>query len=136
MKIESKIGTILQPDKKIFDFVSNFKNFQNLIPADKVKNWESTEEECSFEVEGLGKTGMKIIEKEASKLVKITSSDTSPFHFFLWIQLKQLAENDTRVKITIEPKINAMMQMMVKKPLQTFVDTLVDQMVTFSYDKS
>jgi len=133
MKIESKIGSIKNNDETIYNFLTDFNNFKNLVPADQVKDWESSENECSFEVSGLGKTGMRIIEKEPFKLIKVSAIETSPFDFFLWIQLKQVAENDTKVKVTIEPKVNAMMQMMVKKPLQKFVDQLVDQMTGFSF---
>ena len=127
MKIESKTGKITHSDEKIYDFITNFNNFKNLVPADKVKNWESTDDQCSFELEGFGKTGLKVSEKEPYKLVKITSLETSPLNFLLWIQLKKVADQDTRIKITIEPDLNAMMLVMVQSRLQQFVNMLVDQ---------
>ncbi len=133
MKIESKVGTILHNDEKIYSFLTDFNNFENLIPADQVSNWQANENECSFEITGLGKTGMKIIEKEPFKLIKISDIESSKFNFFLWIQLKQVNENDTKVKVTIEPQLNQMMLMMVKKPLKQFVDKLVGQMENFSF---
>jgi carbon monoxide dehydrogenase subunit G len=135
MKIESKIGVINAPSEKVFNFVTDFNNFKNLVPADQVKNWESDAGQCAFDVEGLGRTGMRILEQEPFKLLKIKSIDTSPFGFFLWIQLKQMAENDTRVKVTIEPQVNQMMQMMVKTPLKKFVDALVDKMSAFHFNE-
>jgi carbon monoxide dehydrogenase subunit G len=133
MKIESKTGKVPHSDQKIFNFISDFNNIKQLVPADKVFNWQSTKEECSFEVSGLGKTGMKIIETESCKLVKISSIDSSPIQFFIWIQLKKADENNTRVKITIEPNVNLMMMTFVKVPLQEFVDKLVDRMATFNF---
>ena len=133
MKIESKIGTIPYNDEKIYNFLSDFNNFKNLIPVSQVENWESTKDSCSFEFKGVGKSGMKIIEKEPFKLIKIGAVDESKFDFFLWIQLKMVEDGNTKVKITIEPKINQMMAMMVKNPLQNFVDTLVDKMSDFAF---
>jgi len=133
MKIESKIGKIAYSDEKIYNFVSDFHNIKNLIPSDTVKNWESTNDECSFELEGLGKTGMKIVEKEPYKLVKISSIETSPFKFFLWIQLKKITDEETEIKITIEPDINPMMLVMVKSRLHQFVDMLVDQISKLTF---
>lgn len=134
MKIESKIGSNNSPDINIYNFISDFNNFKNLVPADKVKNFESTTEQCTFEVEGMGKTGMQIIEKESPKLIKISAIDSSPLKFQLWIQIKQVAENDTKIKITIEPQVNAMMQMMVKKPLKNFVDSLAEQISAYNFN--
>lgn len=133
MKIESKIGSIPKSDETIYIFLTDFNNFKNILPADKIKNWEATTDQCSFEIEGLGKTGMKIIEKEPSKLIKLTAIEESTLKFFLWIQLKSVSENDTRIKITIEPNLNPMMVTMVKGPLKKFVDSLVEQMENFSF---
>jgi carbon monoxide dehydrogenase subunit G len=135
MKIESKIGTVQKNDEVIYNFLSDFDNFKNLIPEDKVSNYESNGDSCQFNIETLGSIGMKIIEKHPYKLIKITSAENSKFDFFFWIQLKQLAENDTKVKLTIKAELNPMMQMFAKKPLKSFVDTLVDQLATFPFEK-
>ena len=70
-KIESKIGKINQSDEKIYNFISDFNNFKSIIPNDKVTDWESTPDSCTFKVEGIGKAKMKINESEPFKLVKI-----------------------------------------------------------------
>ncbi|MCF8380507.1 MAG: SRPBCC family protein [Bacteroidales bacterium] len=132
-KIESKVGKILSSDKKIFTFFSDFNNFEQLIPADKVKNWLSDGESCSFSVDGIGSVGLRIIEKEEFKLIKISSEGKSPVPFQMWIQMKQIEENDTRVKITIDPKVNVMLMGMVKKPLKEFSDMLIDRMEQLSF---
>jgi len=127
-KIESKIGRISKPDEKIYNFLSDFNNFQHLIPPDKVKNWNSSNDSCNFTVDGIGDAGMKIIEKTPFSLIKITSDGKTPISFFLWIQIKKIDENTTGIKIVLEPQVNQMIFMMVKGPLQNFVDMLVDQL--------
>jgi carbon monoxide dehydrogenase subunit G len=71
---------------------------------------------------------MKIIERDPFKLIKVTGDETSKFNFFFWIQLKKMDDMDTRIKLTIQADINPMVQMMAKKPLQNFLDLLVDQL--------
>lgn len=126
-KIESRIGKIYSSEEKIFTFLSDFNNFKNLIPEDRVNDWESTEDTCSFSVEGLGRFGLRIIEKEPYKLIKITSDDKTPVNFLLWTQIKQVSENDSRLKITVDVNVNPFMAVMIKNPLQNFVDSLIDQ---------
>lgn len=127
-KIESRTGKINQSDEKIYNFLSDFNNFKHLIPPEKVKNWSSTTDSCRFTIEGIGDAGMKIIEKKPFELIKITADGSTPINFFLWIQIKKINEGQSGFRIVIEPQVNAMMMMMVKSPLQKFVDMLVTQL--------
>jgi len=131
-KIESKIGQIKHSDEKIYNFLSDFNNFHHLIPADKVKNWKATTDSCQFTVDGIGDAGLKIIEKTPFDLIKVTSEGKTPISFFLWIQIKKLDESSSAIKIVIDPQVNAMMLMMVKGPLQNFLDMLVVQLETLT----
>ena len=133
-KIESRIGIVKHPAEKIFKYISNFKNFKTLIPVDKVKNFKSTQDSCSFTVEGIGQAGLRIIEREPNKLIKIASDEKTSFDLFLWIQIKELEPGDSRMKITTEVFLNPMMSAMVKKPMKKFVDTLIDQAEKISFD--
>ena len=133
-RIESRIGVVKQPAEKIFNYISNFNNFSRLIPEDNVKDFESTGDTCSFRVEGLGRAGLRIIEKKPHKLIKISSDEETAFDFLLWIQIKELQPGDSRMKITTEVKLNPMMAAMARKPLKNFVDTLIEQAEQISYD--
>ena len=134
MKIESKIGQSASSDKQIYAFITNFHNFKDLLPAGKVSGWESSEDKCSFNVDPLGRTGLMIVEKEPHKMVKILSDpEFSSYQFTIWIQLKHLEDNDTRVKITVEPEVNKMLLPMIKLPLKKFVDGLVDKLESFTF---
>ena len=102
-------------------------------PADKIKNWQSDETSCSFTVDPIGNTGVKIIEKEPYKLIKLTNLEESNMNFTFWVQLKMLSETDTRIKLTLEANLNPVIQTMAKKPLQEFLDKLVDQLTKYSF---
>jgi hypothetical protein len=134
MKIESKIGKSESGSEIIYNFVTNFRNFKNIIPQDKVSDWLADEESCSFKMDPVGKMGMKIFEKEPHKLIKITSDPSiSQYNFTMWIQIVEAGITDSRIKITIQPEINKMLIPMVKGPLKQFVDSLVEKMETFNY---
>ena len=135
-KIESKIGVISERDEKIYQFLSDFNNFKSLLPPDKVKDFESDGESCRFTVEGIGQAGLKFKEKEPHNLIKIISDEQTPFDFTLWIQIKEVKEGDSRMKITIDANLNTMMAAMVKKPLKTFVDTLIEQAEKINYEEA
>ena len=127
-KFESKVGKAEEKDEIIFNFLSDFNNYKKLIPPERIRDWESGPDRCSFTVDGIGHAGLQMIEKEAFKLIKISSDENTMVQFTMWIQLKQEAELDTRIKITLDVNISTMILPMVKKPLQEFIDTLVEQL--------
>ena len=134
MKIESKIGKSTSSDEKIYTFITNFHNFKELLPSDKVSGWEASEDKCSFNVDPLGRTGLMIVEKEPHKLIKMVSDpEFSSYQFNIWIQLKKAAENDTRIKVTIEPLVNKMLLPMLKLPLQKLADSIIKKIEAFDF---
>jgi hypothetical protein len=134
MKIESKIGKSASSDQQIYAFISNFHNFKDLLPDDKVSGWEASEEKCSFQVDPLGRTGLMIVEKKPSSMVKMSSDpEFSKYQFNIWIQLKKVATDDTRIKITFEPLVNKMLLPMLKIPLKKLADGMVDKMESFDF---
>jgi carbon monoxide dehydrogenase subunit G len=136
LKIESKIGKVNQSDEHIYNFLNDFNHFSSLVPQDRVKNWEATSDSCRFSLDGLGHIGMKIIEREPYQLIKVTGDENSQFDFLFWIQLKRMAETDTRIKLTLHADINPMLQLMAKKPLQKFIDLMVEQIVHYFENRS
>ena len=135
MKIESKIGKSGHKDEQIYAFISNFHNFKDLLPADKVSGWEASEEKCSFQVDPLGRTGLMIVEKKPYSLVKMSSDpEFSKYQFTIWIQLKKVSADDTRIKITMEPLVNKMMLPMLKVPLKKLADGIIDKMESFDFN--
>ncbi len=127
-KIESKTGKIDNNPEPVYNYLTDFNNFEQLIPADKVSNWRAEGGQCSFDVDGVGEIKLEIIERKAHELIKLEGVAQGMVHFTFWIQLKAIEEKDTRVKISVEPGINPMMMAMVKKPLKNFVDLLVEKM--------
>jgi carbon monoxide dehydrogenase subunit G len=127
-KFESRIGTIHSSDEKIYNFLANFNNFKNLIPSGKVEKFESSDDHCRFAVPGIGEIGLRIVEREPHKTLKITGDGMANQQFMLWIQIKQAVENDTKLKLTMKADLNPMLKMMASKPLQDFLNKLVDAM--------
>jgi carbon monoxide dehydrogenase subunit G len=133
MKIESKIGQVGSSDEKIYKFLTNFNNFKNLIPVEKVKNWQSDEISCRFTIDFIGDTGIKIIEKDPYTLIKYASIEESKYNFIIWLQLKKISNDATGLKLTIEAKLNPMIEMMAKKPAQEFIDKVVDKFTDYKF---
>ncbi|MGQ1890004.1 SRPBCC family protein [Thermophagus sp. OGC60D27] len=132
-RFESDIKAVNQPASKIYSKLSDFDNFEDLLPSDKIKDWKSFGDSCRFEVVGIGQVGLKIIDKEPAKMIKYTADGSVPFHFFLWIQLKETDTATTKVKVTLDAELNPMLKMVASGPLQRFVGLLGDAIASHSY---
>lgn len=138
IKYESKIGQITANDQQVFDVLSNLENinyFRDAIPQDKIKELEVTKERICLKVDGLGqKIAIAIVEKEEYKTIKF-GAENLPIPFNVWIQLKQVAELDTRIRITIKTDMPAMFKMMFDKKMQQGLDQAIDMLCQIPYNK-
>lgn len=128
-KVESKEVEINSSAEKIFNFLSDFTNFSLLVP-DKVENWKATKEKCSFKVTGLSDFGMEISKITPYSSIEIVNDKeiSTPFSFTFNWDFNPINDSKTKVRSFFNLDINPMMSMMVKKPLQNFMDVLVDKL--------
>ena len=138
IKYESKIGQITANDQQVFAVLSNLENinyFRDAIPQDKIKELEVTKERICLKVDGLGqKIAIAIVEKEEYKTIKF-GAENLPIPFNVWIQLKQVAELDTRIRITVKTDMPAMFKMMFDKKMQQGLDQAIDMLCQIPYNK-
>lgn len=130
-KVVSKTGKINRNEDEVYNFLSDFRNLDPLVPSDKITNWQSDEDRCRFSITGIGATGMRIVEKEPYKLIKLGSYKESPVSFNLWIQLKKVGEEDTRIRLTGDASMNPFMNTIIKKYLKKGLDSAVDKLADF-----
>ncbi|MBR6814392.1 MAG: polyketide cyclase [Alistipes sp.] len=125
-KYESKQQQIFKPAARIFPFISRF---DMLTPAlqDKVEEWSATEDTCSFKVKGFT-VALRIVERVENKHIKIAGDDGVgiPVDFSFWIQLHEVSESDTRIRMVLHAELNMMMRMMVGSKIQGGLDKAVE----------
>jgi len=130
VSVESKVVSIRRLDEDIYKVLSNFQNFTPFAQAAKLENWQAGEDWCRFDAQGVKEAGLRIVDREPHKTIKITGDGQIPFEFFLWIQLKQVAPYDTRMRITLKANLNFMMKMMLGSKLKQGIDAIADQIAT------
>ena len=137
IKYESKIGQIAANDVAVFKVLSNLENinrFRDVIPQDKIQEMEVYTDRIRFKVDGLGqKIAIAIVEQEEYKLIKF-GAESLPIPLNMWIQLKQVAEMDTRIRITIKTDMPAMFKMMFDKKMQQGLDQAIDMLCQIPYN--
>lgn len=131
----SEVKTIPFNEDRIFSMLSDLSNLERIkdrIPQDKIKNFEFDSDSCSLTVDPVGKITFQIVEREPNKTIKFTTTN-SPVPLLLWVQLKQVADNDTRLKMTIRADLNPFLKPMVSKPLQDALDKISTVIASLPY---
>ena len=126
---ESDIKTISSNEEVVFGILSDLNNLKVLLGntalSDKVKDLQFQPDSCSFVVEGFGKMGFRITDREPFKTIKL-QSEKAPVDLNVWIQLVQRAENDTQMKLTLKADLPAMIKMMIDKKLKEGINLIAD----------
>ncbi|NQU34590.1 MAG: SRPBCC family protein [Bacteroidetes bacterium] len=122
MIIEGKPATINQDIQSVYTFLTDFNNFQPLMP-DQITNWKSDKESCSFTIQGMADISLVFSEKIPNELIKLVPQGKVPFSFSLILKLSEI-ESNTIVKVDVDAKLNPMMAMMAKRPLENLVNVM------------
>ncbi len=131
-KFESRVGKIQSNSKAVYTFLNDMRNFEQFLPEGKVDNWLAEEDNCSFSVSPVGEAKIRIVDREPYIQLKYEGNGLNNTNFWLWVQLKELSDNDTRVKITLKADIKPMIKMMASGPLKDFLEKLVKGMEEFT----
>jgi len=131
MKLESPKITINKSTSDIFDFLASAENFKSIMP-ENIKSFETTSEGFNFALNGMPEIKLKVIEKVVpNKIVLGSASDKFPFS--LTGDLKEITKNSSSFQLKFEGNFNPMISMMVKNPLQNFINTLTKNMETLNF---
>jgi len=127
MQLKSKTGLINQPIDKVFEYLSDLNNYRELLPADKISDWDSDTESCSFKIKGAASIGFQRKSTEPFNRINLISGDKSPIDFDLSIILNE-QDGSTKGHMEFESNVNPFLRMMIEKPLKNLFEYMVDEM--------
>ena len=116
MKINSKTVIVAAPQQEVFDFLKDANNIIHLLPQDKISDFKSTTDDCSFKVQGGVIISLIHDGEEGTDKLFMKSGEKSPFPFRLTIHTGNKSE-ETEGRIEFDGEVNMFLKMMVEKPL-------------------
>ena len=123
MELKSLISNSKLSAKNLFDKLSVIENFETLMPESVSKFELIDSESFLFSIKGMPTFKLKIEEKLTSKKIVLKSVE-SKITFYLIGFIKESDDKNSTFQIEFKGQLNPMMEMMVKTPLQTFIDDL------------
>ena len=126
-KYESRQQQIRRPAEQILFGNQRLQQFLPPVVQGHVEDWMADETSCSFKVKGMTMR-LRMVDKVPNDYVKVTGDERSPLDFTFWIQLKQVGDYDTRMRLVLHAKLNMVMKMMIGSKLQQGLDQMAEQM--------
>ncbi|WP_395091469.1 hypothetical protein ACF3NR_10115 [Vaginella massiliensis] len=128
MKVNTEKVKFNKNQQETYEFLLNMENYKQLMPED-TNFFEVHDSGKGFTV-GVGslpKVGMRLKETEAPSKI-VFASPTPNFEYYLTVNIDAVDENSSEVSLDFDGKFNMMIEMMAKKPLTSFIETISENL--------
>ncbi len=126
MNIQGNRVVVEKSQKETFEFLTDLKNFEQLMP-ESIQKFEVDGDSFIFGLKGMPE--IRLVLKETTEYSNVTlGAASSKLDFELVADISEIDEDSSEVQLDFNGKFNAMMAMMVKKPLTNFIETLTDNL--------
>jgi carbon monoxide dehydrogenase subunit G len=125
MKIESSIIRLNKEIDEVYNTLCKASTYEKLMPSEASFTM-ADEDHFSFKLSGMPVIPLKMKSKLPNKQI-VLASDGGSVHFELQANF-ELIENNTKVQLVFKGELNPMMQMIVKKPLTQFLESLSENL--------
>jgi carbon monoxide dehydrogenase subunit G len=127
MEITSEKALIEAPIKEVFEYLSDAANIEALLPEDKISDFRSDENGCTFKVQGGFTISLLHVYKVFPKEINMKSGEKAPFDYTLTIRLKEV-DGHTEGHMNFEGDVNMFLRMMVEKPLTALFNSMAKKL--------
>jgi carbon monoxide dehydrogenase subunit G len=127
MNLESPKVSIDKSPLDVFNFLSDVKNFEQLMPENISKFEVLGDDKFLFALKGMPEIILKKKEVIAPNKIVLGAAG-GKLDFSLTGNITETTPNQSEVQLTFEGDFNPMMAMMIKGPIGKFIETLVTNM--------
>tara|TARA_B110000503_G_scaffold82112_1_gene125375 strand:+ start:31 stop:423 length:393 start_codon:yes stop_codon:yes gene_type:complete len=126
MNISGNKVVVNKSQKDTFQFLTDLKNFEQLMPA-SIQKFEVDEDSFIFGLKGMPE--IRLVLKDKTEYSNVTlGAASSKLNFELVANIEEIDDTSSEVQLDFNGEFNMMMAMMVKKPLINFIETLTDNL--------
>lgn len=121
MTVIESTTDINQPVAKVYTFLADMNNHQQLMP-ENIYNWSSTTDEASFTIQNMAKLAIKISNRIENQELTAIPTEKPPFDLELKWTVAENGNGGTTATLIISADLNMMMKMLAAGPLKKLAD--------------
>ena len=127
MNLESPKVTVEKSQQDVFDFLSDVKNFESIMPENISKFEVLDDDKFLFALKGMPEIILKKKELIAPNKIVLGAAG-GKLDFSLTGNIVALGNNKSEIQLSFNGDFNPMMAMMIKGPIGKFIETLATNM--------
>ena len=124
MNLKSPKISLSKSAHEVFDFLSDVKNFEGLMPKNISKFERLEKDKFIFALTGMPEIILQKKSEEAPKSIVLGAAG-GKLDFTLKANITSIESHKTEVQLSFTGDFNPMMTMMIKGPISKFIETLV-----------
>ena len=123
MEIIRETKPLLYSSNEIYDYVIKIDNYEAIL-GNEIRNFEKlNKNQFKIKIGSMPNICLELVEDNINSCVKLISNDNN-LNFKILISINSIDENSSVVNVKFDGKFSSMIEMMIKNPLEKFIDSL------------
>ncbi len=123
MEIIRETKPLLYSSNEIYDYVIKIDNYEAIL-GNEIRNFEKlNENQFKIKIGSMPNICLELVEDNVNSCVNLISNDSN-LNFKILISINSIDENSSVVNVKFDGKFSSMIEMMIKNPLEKFIDSL------------
>jgi len=133
---KSKTGEVPCGDKDLYLFLTDMRNFREVMPPGMISEWKATAEKCSFRVDKAGWVNISLKEALPHTMISYMAENLFIGNLSLHVFIEALSSHRSRLYVTADINMNPLVRMFIGESATQYLDTLIDMIEDYNgYDK-
>ena len=132
MEIIKESNVIPYSSKKLYSYIIDIDNYEQIL-KDEIRSFDKlSENEFKIKIGNMPGINLLLSELPENNEVKLSSNDSN-LNFYILIKIDAIEGNSSKIKVQFVGNFSSMIEMMIKKPLNAFIDSLKNKIENISF---
>ena len=132
MEIIKESNVIPYSSEKLYSHIIDIDNYEQIL-KNEIRSFDKlSENEFKIKIGNMPGINLFLSELPENNEVKLSSTDSN-LNFYILIKIDAIESNSSKIKVQFVGNFSSMIEMMIKKPLNAFIDSLKNKIENISF---
>lgn len=132
MEIIKESNVIPYSSEKLYSHIIDIDNYEQIL-KDEIRSFDKlSDNEFKIKLGNMPGINLLLNELPENNEVKLSSNDSN-LNFYILIKIDAIESNSSKIKVQFVGNFSSMIEMMIKKPLNAFIDSLKNKIENISF---
>ena len=133
---KSRTGQVPCGDSDLYAFLTDIRNFKEVLPSDMLSDWQATADKCSFRIDRAGRVNVSLKEALPHTMISYTAENLFAGNLSLQVIIESLTPHSSKLYVTCDLNMNPFVRMFIGEAAPQYLDKMIDMIEKYDgYDK-